>query len=81
VLVHSDCAVTVDQCRRSNAGLSFRSYHEFDAAVTLLLNQPEIAHALGEQGQGWVRQECRWEDVVRRFVTIVYGAEDIVCVS
>lgn len=75
VLVHGDCAVTVDQCRRTNGGLWFRTYHEFDAAVTMLLSQPELRRRLGEQGRRWVQAECRWEDVAQRFVAAVFGDE------
>jgi glycosyltransferase involved in cell wall biosynthesis len=72
VLVHGDCAVTVDQCRRSQGGLWFSRYHEFDAALTLLLEQPDLARRLGVQGQHWVRRECRWEDVAQRFIEAVF---------
>ena len=75
VLVHGDCAVTVDQCRRSHGGLWFRSYGEFDAALTLLLRRPDLRRALGEQGRRWVQAECRWEDVARRFVAAVFDDE------
>ena len=79
VLVHGDCAVTVDHARRSNGGLWFRDYHELDAALTLLLRRPELAARLGAQGRRWVRAECRWEDVVRRLLAVVY--EEQACAS
>jgi glycosyltransferase involved in cell wall biosynthesis len=65
-LVHSDCAVTVHHCRESNGGLHFRSYHQFAAALDLLLADSAIRQQLGTQGQAWVRCTCRWEDVTRR---------------
>ncbi len=79
VLVHGDCAVTVYQSRQSNGGLWFRRYSEFDAALTLLLRSPELAQRLGMQGQRWVQQKARWEDVARRFEAAVYG--DGMCAS
>lgn len=72
VLVHGDCAVTVDQCRRTNGGLWFRNYHEFDAALTLLLARPRLRRQMGDQGRQWVQQECRWEDVAQRVVAAVF---------
>lgn len=77
VLVHGDCAVTVDACRRSRGGLWFHSYNEFEMALGLLLARADIAHRLGRQGQDWVRATCRWEDVVQRFMRVVYGDEPI----
>ena len=73
VLVHGDCAVTVDQCRRSNGGLWFQSYHEFEDALHMMLRQPDLAQRLGQQGQAWVRRNCRWEDVAQRFIQAVYS--------
>lgn len=81
VLVHGDCAVTVDQCRQSGGGLWFRSFREFEAAMTVLLRQPALARQLGDEGQRWVRRNCRWEDVVRRFVDVVYGEGASACAS
>jgi glycosyltransferase involved in cell wall biosynthesis len=80
-LVHGDCAVTVDHCRRSDGGLWFRTYHEFDAALTLLLRGPALAARLGEQGRAWVKLNCRWEDVVERFVRVIYGDGASACAS
>lgn len=80
-LVHGGCAVTVDHCRRSNGGLAFRGYHEFDAAVSLLLRRPELTRRLGRQGQTWVKAHCRWEDVVARITYAIYGDEVSGCAS
>lgn len=79
VLAHGDCAVTVDQCRRSQGGFWFRSYREFDVALGLLLKRPDVARRLGEQGRAWVKAACRWEDVVRRFERVVYNT--VACAS
>jgi glycosyltransferase involved in cell wall biosynthesis len=72
VLVHGDCAVTVDQCKRTNGGFWFRSYHEFDAALTLLLERHDLRHRLGKQGREWVLRECRWEDVAQRVMHTIF---------
>jgi glycosyltransferase involved in cell wall biosynthesis len=71
-LVHADCPVTVAHARQANAGLWFRSYHEFAACLDWLLDDPIAARQLGAQGRAWVERECRWEDVVQRFYAAVY---------
>jgi glycosyltransferase involved in cell wall biosynthesis len=70
-LVHADCAVTVAHCRESHGGLWFRTYREFEACLDRLIGDPALARQLGAQGQAWVRQNCRWEDVARRFIEAV----------
>lgn len=66
-LVHADCAVTVDHCRRADGGLWFRSYREFAPAIDLLLSN-EVNASLGANGRAYVNQECRWEVVVARIL-------------
>lgn len=74
-LVHADCPVTVGHARQAQAGLWFRSYHEFAACLDWLLDDPVAARQLGAQGQAWVERECRWEDVARRFCDAVFKDE------
>ncbi len=71
-LVHADCAVTVAHCRESRGGLWFRTYREFEACLDRLIDDPALARQLGAQGQAWVREHCRWDDVARRFIAAVY---------
>ncbi len=66
VLVHSDCAVTVHHCQQANAGLHFRTYRQFEAALDLLLGDPNLGRTLGAQGQAWVQHTCRWDDAAAR---------------
>lgn len=70
-LVHADCPVTVAHARQAQAGLWFRSYHEFATCLDWLLDDPDAARTLGAQGRAWVKRECRWEDVARRFCDAV----------
>jgi len=81
VLVHGDCAVTVHQCRRSQGGLWFRGYSQFDVELSLLLRRPELARTLGEQGRAFVQADARWEDVVRRFEAVVFADGSGTCAS
>ncbi len=67
VLVNSGCAVTADHCRRSNGGLYFGSYPEFQECIDYLLAQPEVAGAMGENGRSYVEREYSWPVVVERF--------------
>ena len=70
-LVHSDCAVTVQHCHDAHGGVHFRTYHEFEAALDLLLGDPAIGHTLGAQGQAWVQRTCRWDDVAERVLSVL----------
>jgi glycosyltransferase involved in cell wall biosynthesis len=68
-LVHSDCAVTVQHCHDARGGVHFRSYRQFEAALDLLLGDPDLGRTLGTQGQAWVERACRWDDVAARVLS------------
>ncbi len=60
VLANARCKVLAGQCLRSNGGLFYHGYAEFAEGLRLLLERPELAAALGRQGQAYVERECSW---------------------
>lgn len=67
-LVHSGSRVLVHQCRRANAGLWFRDYPEFECALDLLLDRPELRAALGARGRTYTQKTYAPEAVAERLV-------------
>jgi glycosyltransferase involved in cell wall biosynthesis len=53
-LVHAGGDVLPTHCRQANGGLWFRRYPQFEEEVLLLLDQPDIATALGAAGKHYV---------------------------
>ncbi len=72
-LVHAGGAVLPDQCRRSGGGLWFRDYAEFEEAVMLLLDRPDLRNALGAAGRRFVETEYAWDAVMARFFRALEG--------
>jgi glycosyltransferase involved in cell wall biosynthesis len=66
-IVHGDCAVTREHCERSNGGLWFRSYVEFEELLDRLLASPALRSQLGRNGRAYVEREYSWDAVLRRF--------------
>ena len=66
-LVHGRCAVTVEHCRRSDGGLWFRNFPEWETEVDLLLGDPDLRSAMGARGRAYVEREFSWPAVVGRF--------------
>lgn len=66
-LVHGACAVTKEHCERSNGGLWFTSYAEFEEVLDRLLGSRELRQALGRNGRSYVENEYSWDAVVDRF--------------
>jgi glycosyltransferase involved in cell wall biosynthesis len=71
VLVNGDCEVLKGHCIRSNAGLYFTGYFEFDYALNYLLSHPEQYAAMRENARQYTDANCRWEDIVGRISDLI----------
>ena len=71
VLVHKSCPVTVGHVRRSQGGLAFATYGEFAEAVRLLVDEPEQANQLGENGRSYTLQNYTWAHIIHRLENIL----------
>ena len=67
-LVHERSVVLREQTRRARGGLWFRDYPEFQEGLTLLLDHPELAAALGASGRDFTRREYSPEAVQERLL-------------
>jgi glycosyltransferase involved in cell wall biosynthesis len=56
---------------RSNGGLYFESYGEFELCLDLLLARPELAQQLGSNGRQYVRENYAWGPMVRRYRELI----------
>jgi glycosyltransferase involved in cell wall biosynthesis len=75
-LVHADCTVTREAAEASRAGLAFRDFGEFAAALDLLLGNTQLRQELGARGRAFVLETCRWDEVARRTIEAILGSQD-----
>ena len=72
-LVQRRCDVLAGQVRRSGGGLSYSTFAEFDAALDLLMSDPELRRDLGEAGRRYVHR-YDWEVVLDEFERLATDA-------
>lgn len=72
-LVHSGSAVLSDQCRRSNGGLWFRCYPDFEEELLTLLNHPDFTKKLADNGRNFVRETYSKQAVKMRLQEFLSG--------
>jgi glycosyltransferase involved in cell wall biosynthesis len=72
VIVHGDCAVTRYHLRKSQGGLYFRTYEEFEGALDFLLENPQIAKRIGKNGRLYVLTNYNWDAVLKRFESALH---------
>lgn len=68
VMVHAAGEVMPFHCRKSRGGLWFHNYPEFEEALNLLLDYPELRGALGKAGRRYVQAEYGWDTVEHRLL-------------
>lgn len=67
VVVHARCPVTKYHAEQSNGGLYFGSEAEFAAVLNKIINNPQLAKSLGENGDKYVATQYNWDSVLARF--------------
>ena len=66
-IVNARCAVTEGHCARSNGGLAFRDYYEFEECVHLLLERPGLREALAAGGRRYAERDYSWDAALGRY--------------
>lgn len=71
VLVNGYSPVLREQCIRSNAGLYYSNYAEFEAGMEYLLNHPKEYQEMGENGSRFVRENYNWDFVLKNIISLI----------
>lgn len=67
VLVHESCKVTRHFASKSNGGLYFKNYYEFQECTLFFLRESEIANRMGLLGRKFVLDNFSWDVIVKRY--------------
>ena len=68
VMVHEECDVTKDFVVRSNGGLYFKNYFEFEENIKFYLKNPQKASVMGCQGKKFVLENFKWDIVMKKYI-------------
>lgn len=71
VLVNGNCAVLKGQCIRSNAGLYYTDYFEFEAALDYMLHQQDAYEQMCENGRRFVERNYSWDKVTADVCSLI----------
>jgi glycosyltransferase involved in cell wall biosynthesis len=67
-LVQTRSAVLAGQARRSGGALCFDGFAEFEAALDLIIDEPNLAARLGAAGRRYVTERYSWDAVLDRYL-------------
>ena len=71
VIVHEECDVTTDFVRKSNGGLYFKNYFEFEGCVNYILNNNDVADKMGDNGKKFVKDNFTWDRVMNQYIEFI----------
>ena len=67
VLVNEHCEVLKGHCVRSNAGLYYKGYFEFEGTLNYLLNHNKEYAIMSNNAKKYIEQYYRWDIVMENF--------------
>lgn len=67
VLVNGICDVLKGHCVKSNAGLYYENYFEFEACLNYMLSNSCAMKAMSENASEYIDKNFSWDEIVRRF--------------
>lgn len=73
-LVQGACAVLAGQARRSGGALPYQSFAEFEAAIDMLMERPQVGDELGASGRRYVVANYSWDAVLSRYEALLVSA-------
>ena len=76
VLVQGWSEVMSGQVRRSEGGLPYSGFAEFESCLHLLHTNPEVGNELGRNGKKYVETMYAWDSVLDRFEATVEIAQE-----
>lgn len=71
VLVNGRCAVLKGQCIRSNAGLYYTDFFEFEACLNYMLSHEKDYCQMCENGYRFVKENYSWDKVVENISSLI----------
>lgn len=71
VIVNGNCDVMRGQCQRSNAGLYYNNYQEFEAVINFMLTHSHEYEAMCKNGLDFVRKNYTWTVVIKNICDFI----------
>ena len=76
VLANSKSDVLKGHCEKSNGGLYYENYNEFEKCLNFLLNNQESSHQLGENGSKYVKKNYDWNTMINEYRDFIEFVHD-----
>ncbi|MEW6455771.1 MAG: glycosyltransferase family 4 protein [Acidobacteriota bacterium] len=70
IVVQERTKPLVEHCKKSNGGLWYSDYEDFEEVLNLLLKEHKLRNTLGENGKKYITENFSWEKVCSKWKEI-----------
>ncbi len=67
VIVHGDCEVTKEHVLKSNGGLYFTDYPQFEESLDYLIGHSEARKKMAQNGRKYVLDNFSWDKIISKY--------------
>ncbi len=71
VAINGECDVLKGHCIKSNGGLYYKGYYEFEGILNYLLTHEKERALMGKNGKKYVNDNYRWEKVTQNLKNLI----------
>jgi len=71
VLVNGACDVLKGHCTRSNAGLYYKNYFEFETCINYMLFNKALTDQMAVNAKAYINQFFTWDSIMKRFCKLI----------
>lgn len=74
VLVNGACDPLKDLCRKSNAGLYYESFFEFEGALNFLMSRDDVYRQMSHNALKYIKGHYEWDVIIEGFMKLISSA-------
>ena len=71
VIVNGICDVLKGHCVKSNGGLYYKNYFEFEGCINYMMEHPEEYAFMCKNARKYVEDYFQWDDIMKKFDSII----------
>lgn len=71
VMINGECRVLKGHCIKSDGGLYYEGYYEFEGALNYMLTHENMRVIMGKNGNKYVNENYRWEKVTENLKNLI----------
>ena len=71
VIVNGICDVLKGHCVKSNGGLYYKNYFEFEGCINYMMEHPEEYAIMCKNARTYVEDYFQWDDIMKKFDSII----------